>query len=204
MQKKRDQTEKSRKLKQHIFDVAMKLITKKGFHRITVDEICGKVGISKGNFYYYYPSKDSLMMELFHQNDQIYLNEYWERIRCMEQAEDKLMAMSQVISEYIVQQGVDVLKNVYYSQIDPIKINIPFRATERPFYNLVRGIIKEGQEKGEFRRDIPTEEMAMLSMMGFRGLSYEWCLRNGGFDLLDMTTRIMSLFIDSIRAKDRP
>jgi len=203
MKKKGAQTEKGAKLKQRIYNSALKLIIKKGFHRVSVDEICRNIGISKGNFYYYYSSKDQIMMDFFFQNDQIYVNEYQERISKMERAADKLLTLSQVIVDYIVREGIDILKNVYYIQIDPTKRN-PFRTTDRPYYRITLDIIKEGQAKGEFRKDIQAEEIALLALMSIRGVSYEWCMRNGGFDHQAIAERMMKLFIQSISVETQP
>ena len=42
--------------RQKIFDTALALLVKKGYDRVTVDDICASAGVSKGTFYHHYHS----------------------------------------------------------------------------------------------------------------------------------------------------
>jgi len=46
--------------KEQILDVASRLIHVRGFNKTSVDEILKESGVGKGNFYYYFKSKDEL------------------------------------------------------------------------------------------------------------------------------------------------
>jgi TetR/AcrR family fatty acid metabolism transcriptional regulator len=192
--------QKRKAKKYEIFTQAMKLFIKKGYNMVTVDEICQKVGISKGSFYYYYPSKGQIIMTFFAKNDQIYSKEYKEKISKMDSCIEKLKAVSQIIHSYIEEQGLDVLRTVYSGQIEPSKKGA-FSATNRPFYKIGRDIMRDGQKRGEFRRDISPEEAALFVMMSLRGVAYEWCLRNGKFNLQRTAQKMLSLILESLKAK---
>jgi len=57
--------------KNHIISVALKLFSENGFYITTIPDIAKKVGMSVGNFYNYFKSKDILAKELL-----IYISEY--------------------------------------------------------------------------------------------------------------------------------
>ncbi|MEO1937658.1 MAG: TetR/AcrR family transcriptional regulator [Sulfurimonas sp.] len=57
--------------KQGIISVALKLFSEKGFYITTIPDIADKVGMSVGNFYNYFKSKDILAKELV-----LYISEY--------------------------------------------------------------------------------------------------------------------------------
>ena len=46
--------------RQSILDAAVSIIRKKGYTATTVDDLCAKAGVTKGAFFHYFPSKDSM------------------------------------------------------------------------------------------------------------------------------------------------
>lgn len=57
--------------KESIISTALKLFSDQGFYLTTIPDIAGKVGMSVGNFYNYFSSKDVLAKELI-----MYISEY--------------------------------------------------------------------------------------------------------------------------------
>ena len=55
---------KEKNTKSKIVEAAWQLFYEKGYERTTVEEIIAKSGTSKGSFYHYFSSKDSLMGSL--------------------------------------------------------------------------------------------------------------------------------------------
>lgn len=54
--------EKSARLKVHIIEQTLKLVGKRSFEDLFVDDICDKVKISKVTFFKYFPQKEDLLM----------------------------------------------------------------------------------------------------------------------------------------------
>jgi AcrR family transcriptional regulator len=54
----------SDEMKKRIFDAAVNIFGKKGYHRTTIDEIVIHSGVGKGTFYRYFKSKDELLSKL--------------------------------------------------------------------------------------------------------------------------------------------
>ena len=46
----------------------------------------------------------------------------------------------------------------------------------RYYYKLLRRIIREGQDGGEFRTDLSVNEMVKLYAIAERALLYDWCI----------------------------
>lgn len=51
---------KTQAAKGKLLDAALGLIREKGFSAMTVDELCGRAGVTKGAFFHYFKSKDEL------------------------------------------------------------------------------------------------------------------------------------------------
>lgn len=56
-----------------IYRKAIELIEKKGFHNITVAEICREAGVSIGSFYNCFPSKNAILDEIFKLADDYFI-----------------------------------------------------------------------------------------------------------------------------------
>lgn len=186
--------------RQRIYDTAMDLFTRKGFTRVSVDDICDKIGVSKGTFYYYFKSKDQVLLEEFLKIDK--LNQEW-----IETLEKKHRSPSRILAEFAGMSfahlnalGVKTLRIIYYSEIDPVIKKSALASSDRPLYAIIEKLIEEGREKGDMRRDLKVRNTAALWIRCYRGITYEWCLWNGGFDLIEAGEEFAKMFGDYLRS----
>ena len=52
-----------------IFDIAVKLIERDGFEKISIEQISGKAQVSIGAFYHHFVSKSDLLLEIYKKGD---------------------------------------------------------------------------------------------------------------------------------------
>jgi AcrR family transcriptional regulator len=50
--------------REQVMDAARKLFADQGYHRTTVGDVCDALGVGKGVFYWYFPSKEELFSEI--------------------------------------------------------------------------------------------------------------------------------------------
>jgi AcrR family transcriptional regulator len=60
--------------KDRIFEASGRLFKEKGFENTTVDEIAKEVGIAKGTFFNYFPTKEALLLYFGEQRDELINN----------------------------------------------------------------------------------------------------------------------------------
>src|SRR3954469_22188242 len=66
------QQERSRDTRRRLVREAQRLWQTQGFEETTVGEICDAAGVSKGTFYFYFPHKEDLLIELgFPSDDEV-------------------------------------------------------------------------------------------------------------------------------------
>ncbi|SHK36649.1 transcriptional regulator, TetR family [Anaerocolumna jejuensis DSM 15929] len=70
------QQKRSVQRKEDILDVAMFLFSSKGFYNTTTNEIAKTAKISIGNLYFYFPDKDTILIELLERYNQHFLSVY--------------------------------------------------------------------------------------------------------------------------------
>ncbi|MBC7231034.1 MAG: TetR/AcrR family transcriptional regulator [Actinobacteria bacterium] len=198
--KETPRTEKGQQTRQAIFDTAIDLFAKKGYDKVTVDDICTRVGVTKGAFYNHFRSKDQIILEEFMRMDEHYVR-VAEEISALPTSLEKLRAFNHAAITLMSDIGVRLMKVLYHSQIAP-HMNRPYLADSRRYlYRITNQLIREGQERGEIRDDIPSEEMASMFIDCFRGQIYHWCLANGSFDLVGTCDLLMQLLLDSLKPR---
>lgn len=185
----------------NLFKTAKDLFMEFGYDAVSVDEIVEKAGTSKGAFYNHFKSKDQIILEQFIEIDDFYQEQY-KQIGKIKNAEKQLLALIKSQHEYISRvMGISFIKTVYYSQIiknDPEK---PFNDENRPLYTIVHEIIDHGQQTGEFRTDITSAELTRVITRCMRGTIYDWCVRNGEFDIVADGQKYFQIIIDSLKPR---
>jgi TetR/AcrR family fatty acid metabolism transcriptional regulator len=185
--------------RQLIFDTAIEMFAEEGYDAVTVDEICEKTRVGKSTFYNLFKSKDQIIIEEFLKIDSYY-QEIIERIKKKRKSHiEKLLEFMTLTLKYINDMGIEIMKVSYHSQIGPSLKGSPVASPQRALYIILEQAIKEAQEAGEVRTDKSAANIAQNLIMFTRGVIYEWCLKNGGFDLLDAGKEYMDIFIDGIR-----
>ncbi len=197
MTKREQQRQETRR---KVYDTSMDLFTRKGYASVTVEEICNKAGVSKGTFYYYFKSKHEVLMEEYFKIDlflPVIVDEAYDKYKS---STDRLAEVTTGSLRYIRDQmGVNIAKVIYHSEINPEKKKSRLSSRKRPTYPIVEKLVREGQKQGEFRDDFSPEEISENWFRCFRGVLYEWCLANGGFDLVQAGELFNRLIIEGMK-----
>lgn len=185
--------------KRKLVQTAIELFAREGFDKVTVDEICRKVGVTKGAFYNHFKSKDEVILEEFKIMDEHYLK-VEQKISALDDPLEKLRVFHLEAIKLMADMGVTLMKVVYHSQIAPHMKQPYLDNRMRALYRITNDIVREGQEQGYIPRDYPSEYLASILINAFRGQIYHWCLSNGGFDLVKQCSDMADLLIECFRA----
>lgn len=104
---RRDIEEPSSERRTQILDAAERSFTRAGFHRATMHDVAAEAGMSPGNLYRYFPSKDALVAGLC-ERDRAELAEEFSRVD--EHGGDFLALLKSVGCKYFEQESADKAK----------------------------------------------------------------------------------------------
>lgn len=200
MTKREKQREETRR---KLHDTAMDLFTRKGFTRVSVEDICEAVGVSKGTFYYYFKSKDQVLVEEFLEIDTFYAGSMEDLSRKFKSPVRRLSEFTIASFRYVNDNmGIKLAKVIYHGEIDPMMgKKTSLGSTKRPFYGMVEQLVMEAQEKGELRGDLDAATIAGFWVRCYRGVIYEWCLQNGRFDLMQAGEEFTRLAVEGLKKR---
>lgn len=185
--------------KKEILETALQLFNEKGFDNVTVDEIVNKSNYSKGAFYVHFESKYDIFVEKFKEIDEFYV-EFYETIPKDLSITEKILQLVEAQMNYMENEfGFDVIRTVFMSALLP-KQNHYLIDPERTIFSIIKDLINEGKELGEFSNDIDSNEVCMFITRCMRGTLYDWVLFNNTFDLKEQTVKYINSYLKGIKA----
>lgn len=155
---------KKERTRREIYDAAMRLFARGGFEAVTIAEICEEADVGRGTFFLHFPSKSALLYE-FNQRVAEDFREALTEPRAS--AREELRALVERISSELAAQAEVMTAMIadFYASPEALAA-APARSA--PLLELVTGIVRRGQERGEFSHRIDAR-LAAVSFFATAG-----------------------------------
>ena len=188
----------TRNTKGRIISAAWKLFYEQGYEDTTVEDIVFESETSKGSFYHYFDGKDALLGTLAYVFDEKY-EELRETMSPDLDAMEKLVYLNHELFA-MIDGGVsmDLLARLLSTQL-LARGEKHLLDRDRVYFKLLRQIIREGQEKGQLRRDLSVNEIVKAFALWERAQLYDWCLCSGEYSLVSYAAKTTPMFLESYR-----
>ncbi len=177
-----------------IYNAAMTLFLRRGFDSVTIDDICDDADVARATFFLHFPAKEALLIE------------YGER------ANDELAA---AIASYrgsataTIRMALKVLAERAARHPDVVRL-VMREVMARPrvlsehdekaagLVDLLAGIVRRGQESGEFRRRTKPTVAALTACSTFFALIYTWVRRDGKIDIKSAVAETLDIILNGL------
>jgi len=191
----------SEKRKNQILDAAANVFSRRGFHDARVDDIAEEAGLSKGTLYWYFKSKDDIIIGLL---DRLF--EFGASgVRELQSKEMPATAM--------LRQSVDLLLQDLDRWINLIPlayeflgllfrrkiVQAAFKRYFRHYMDLITPIIQKGIDEGEFQAD-SAKEVAIAIGAIFEGTILLWVYDSEMVNIKEDIHRSIELLINGLQA----
>jgi TetR/AcrR family fatty acid metabolism transcriptional regulator len=185
-----------------IIRAATKIFAKKGFYQTKVSDIAKEAGVADGTIYIYFQNKDDILISLFeermrdvfenmahrlskHEDPDKQLEEFaLAHLQLLEQDKD----MAEVIQVELRQSGTFMkeYKNENFAK----------------YLNLISDIIRTGQERGIFRKEVLPGVAKRAFFGALDEMSRFWVLSSRKqYDIQTAAKQISGFFMNGIRVK---
>lgn len=189
-----------RNTKGRIVAAAWQLFYEQGYDNTTVEDIIYASRTSKGSFYHYFEGKDALLGSL----SMLFDEKYEELSATMDEDMDAVEALLYLNRELFAMidnsVSLELLGRLLSSQL-VTRGERHLLDRNRTYFRLLHRIVKQGQERGQLRRDRTANEIVSAYAMFERALMYDWCLSNGAYALSKYAADMMPLLLDGYRVK---
>lgn len=179
-----------------IYNTALELMEKKGFNNITVEEISKKAGVSVGAFYHYFDSKNDIYYEIYNRMDEYYKKEVADKLTG-KNSFDQIDLFFRYYAKYVANRRLDSMKVLYNTN------NKYFIKKGRYLQALLTELIKDGQEKIEITNEFEPEYITNFLFVVVRGIVFDWCLHDGGYDLEDRVSEYLKQILITFKANNK-
>lgn len=187
----------NRNTKSKIVSAAWKLFYEQGYDSTTVEDIIKESGTSKGSFYHYFDSKDSLLGSLYYLFDEKY-EQLENEIDPSFSTVEILLFLNRQLFEMIENTvDLELVKRLYSTQLIT-KTEKQLLDHNRVYYRLLRKLILSGQQNGDITREQSVNDIVKYYAFCERAVIYDWCLCNGDYSLSDSAGKLMPFFLKRI------
>ncbi len=196
-------------MRDRLFEAALKLFARKGYHATSVREIVEAAGVSKPVLYYWFRNKEGVFRHLMDEAVAAHRQILAEVQAEGGPASERILLLGERVMALVVEnkEAVRVLDSVHYGPIDGAPA-VDFGALHGEFDAALRELVAEALASGEFR-DAGVEDMHHALLGAFficKVMIHEptaaGCDACGPMGLQDVR-RIMRVVMDGMWA-DRP
>jgi AcrR family transcriptional regulator len=154
-----------------ILDAAERCFARAGFHRASMQDICGEAAMSPGNLYRYFPSKEALIAGICERNRAEAVAsfalvdaapEFFEglaglaRHHLVDRTEDEVALCAEIMAES--RRHPDIAKL--------------YQGIEKDIRDRIAGMLKQAAGRDEIRQDVDSDAAASVLMLLGDGMSW--------------------------------
>lgn len=186
-------------MKEKIIEVSIGLFGQNGFKETSIQDVVEALGVTKGTFYYYFKSKEELLMEIHHRYIEELLQGQKDILRQTMTAEQKLFEIVYMLMKYIEGQGQSA--RVFFREMQHLNeehLEDIFKKRDQ-FRLNVNQVVANGIEAGEFRRDLNVD-IVTLAILGAVNWSYHWFDPKGKLDERAVSTIYLDFMLNGLKA----
>jgi TetR/AcrR family transcriptional regulator, fatty acid metabolism regulator protein len=137
-----------------ILEAAVKVFARKGFHNSRIAEIAVEAGVASGTIYLYFRNKDDILISVFEESLDKIIREVERDLAGISDPRDRLRRFIRhhlrMLKEH--RELAEVLQVELRQSSKFMKEYVPTRWVQ--YLDIIARILKDGQKKGLFRRDI--------------------------------------------------
>jgi len=165
------QQERSRQTRKKLVSAANRLWRAKGFNETTVRDICAAAGVAKGTFYFYFPHKEDLLLELGYATAERAAEEVTSDPDTAETTEDLMHTVVTGIARRVGRTPVKLVEQSIIELSRSFDRVAQVRSTRQDLQTTFTAIFERGQERGEVATDHDAAELAaVLTAVILQGL----------------------------------
>lgn len=137
-----------------IIQAATKMFARKGFYKTRISEIAMEAQVADGTVYIYFENKDDILISLFEEQMKVVIDNMVDQISSEDDPAKKLEKFA-LIHLQLIEQNLDMAEIIQVELRQSSKFMKEYKNEKFARYlDLIGEIVREGQEKGVFKKDV--------------------------------------------------
>jgi TetR/AcrR family fatty acid metabolism transcriptional regulator len=182
-------------------NAAIRAFARNGYHPARIADVAREAGVAAGTIYLYFKNKDDLLISIFEEKVQGFIEEFRHRLSHEPNAELKLRKLIQ-LHLFEMQKHPD-LAAVFQLELRQSRhfIKAYPKVDLKAYFDLIGEIIEGGQQQGMLRKDLYLSAVKRAIFGAIDETVTSWLLAGKGYDLTQMADPLADLFIGGLRAE---
>jgi AcrR family transcriptional regulator len=190
-----------------LLDSALHLFVSRGYRSTNLERIAAAARLSKGAVYFYFGSKERVLLELLKRVQAVVVDEARRTAQMAgPSAADRLVAFLHHQAKLGVTHRDEVLLLILMSLEFGGHRGAVSRAIGRIYrrlYSFVEGLIRDGIARGELRTDLSPRELAAIVMANHDGTFLEWHRRAAALQGPALVRALREVVLSGVRGRRR-
>ena len=199
---------KKRELRQKIIQVAMKLFEQQGFFNTTMEQIAEEADVARKTLYNYFPVKEAIADEYVKGISNQLAQEVWAKLQNLPDTRSRLLsALNNAYGWVEINPELTGIvlayrfKTSYYSS-DKCQ-DTENELQERGTYRIIAEIMRQGQQAGEIRSDIPFKLLVRYIDLLRGTIVWEWLQDTSAFEIREEISKMVDIVLNGISNEKR-
>jgi AcrR family transcriptional regulator len=182
---------RSTETRERLFRAALRLFAEQGFAETTVEDITNAADVGKGTFFNYFPSKEHILIAF----SDMQLSKLQATVDQMRARPEPMRSFFRAMTLRMTEEpskAPDVVRALLQANLSSSSVRTVMRERSARAEELLTQLVQIGQERGEFRRDVPALELAQVFRQTIFGTLLMWSL-HGDASLSDRIERALEI-----------
>lgn len=161
-----------------ILDAARRCFVRSGFHAASMQEICAEAGMSPGNLYRYFPSKEALIAGISERNRADAVASF----ALVDEAPNFFDGLAQLARHHLVDRSdaeVGLCAEIMSESRRNADVAQLYQEIESDIKHRIAAMLENARERGEVRADLDVEAAATVLMVLGDGMSWRRSVEKG-------------------------
>lgn len=199
MEQKKLRKDKAAETKNKIFETAIALIKDKGYHSVTVSEICKTAGLAKGSFYVHYKSKEDIVRESYYADMERYICSHYTAFLTANphcSAIERILYFLNLEFEFAEHAGHELTCLAYSLNLSGCIPGPSEHLKKRRFSEILYREIQSGLT--DLTDNFSSEDIFRYFESVVRGVMATWCFSNNSFSIIEQGKKFIQMAVYGI------
>lgn len=171
--KRTDRDRQREETRQRLFDAALEVIRRDGLDAARIDEIAAIAGVSRGTFYFHFPTKDDVLVELLDRSQRT-VSAQLDALPPDAPLADVLDTTAVAIAREW-QDDPDLLRAIGTVALKLTARSLPEAVEQHPVHRALVPRFQAAHDRGELGDLIPPPLMTEFFLVNLFGAALAWC-----------------------------
>lgn len=187
---------------QRILDAAVEVIAEKGYFNAPISAIAARAGVADGTVYLYFKSKDEVLRAAIDQNFNRFHQQVIERFKELRDPREQLEYIAQVhLESNSVNRAMAIVMQTEVRQSARFIAEFSHHHLVK-YIQVVREVIRRGQQQGIFRQDVSDGVVAHCMFGAIDELLSSAVFTGRVYDAKATAKQVLDILLNGIRLRE--